>query len=53
MTFEKEMEELNKTKKDQYIGKERTFTGDTALEKLIFKIKAQVKKDRIRLRVFF
>jgi hypothetical protein len=27
-TFEKEMEELNQTKKDKYIGKERTFAGE-------------------------
>ena len=47
------MEELNKTKKDQYIGKERTFIGDTALKKLIFKNKADVKKDRMRLHEFF
>jgi hypothetical protein len=34
------MEELNKTKKDQYIGKERTFVGESALDKLLFKLKA-------------
>jgi len=39
-TFEKEMEELNQTKKDKYIGKERTFVGESALEKLLFKLKA-------------
>lgn len=27
-TFEKEMEELNQTKKDKYIGKERIFAGE-------------------------
>lgn len=47
------MEELNQIKKDQYIGKERTFVGESALEKLFFKLKAQIKKDRIRLREFF
>ena len=52
-TFEKHMEDLNKTKKDQYIGKERTFVGEKEITDLMFKLKAQVKKDRIRLREFF
>lgn len=52
-TFEKQMEELNMTKKDQYIGKERTFVGEREITELMFKLKAQVKKDRIRLREFF
>lgn len=52
-TFEKQMEELNQTKKDKYIGKERTFVGEKEITDLMFKLKAQVKKDRIRLREFF
>ena len=41
------------TRKTQYIGKVNTFQGETAMEKLLFKLKAQVKKDRIRLGEFF
>jgi hypothetical protein len=36
-------------RKTQYIGKVNVFEGETEFEKLIFKLKAQVKKDRIRL----
>ena len=43
-------EEMRKT---QYVGKVNTFEGTTQLDKLIFKLKAQVKKDRIRLGEFF
>jgi hypothetical protein len=52
-TFEQEMEDLNRTKKDKYIGKIRTFVGEQEFTELMFKLKAQVKKDRIRLREFF
>lgn len=40
-------------RKTQYIGKVNVFEGETEFEKLIFKLKAQVKKDRIRLGEFF
>lgn len=40
-------------KKTQYTGKVNTFKGEEEFEKLIFKIKAQIKKDRIRLGEFF
>lgn len=40
-------------RKTQYVGKVNTFQGETAMEKLLFKLKAQVKKDRIRLGEFF
>jgi hypothetical protein len=40
-------------KKTAYIGKINTFSGEDNYSKLIFKLKAQVKKDRIRLGEFF
>lgn len=40
-------------RKTQYIGKVNTFVGETALDKLLYKLKAQIKKDRIRLGEFF
>lgn len=46
-------EELNQTKKSTYVGKLNTFTGESDVEKLLFKVKAQIKKDRIRLGEFF
>jgi hypothetical protein len=40
-------------KKTAYIGKVNVFTGESQFDKLIFKIKAQIKKDRIRLGEYF
>ncbi len=40
-------------RKTQYIGKVNVFNGETEFDKLIFKLKAQIKKDRIRLQEFF
>jgi hypothetical protein len=43
----------DEARKTQYIGKVNTFVGETLLDKLLFKLKAQIKKDRIRLGEFF
>lgn len=40
-------------KKTTYVGKQQAFKGEGDFEKLIFKLKAQIKKDRIRLAEFF
>jgi hypothetical protein len=40
-------------KKTQYVGKVNTFRGAEEFDALIFKLKAQIKKDRIRLNEFF
>ena len=40
-------------KKAQYVGKVNTFRGVEEFDALIFKLKAQIKKDRIRLHEFF
>ena len=52
-TYQQQIDEINLTKKPQYIGKVRTFVGEEAYEALIFKLKAQIKRDRIRLHEFF
>ena len=44
---------FDEAKKTSYIGKVNTFSGEEEYEKLIFKIKTQIKKDRIRLGEFF
>lgn len=40
-------------KKTTYVGKVNTFKGEEEFESLIFKLKSQIKKDRIRLNEFF
>jgi Ca2+-binding EF-hand superfamily protein len=44
---------IDRAAKSQYIGKETDFTGTSELNKLMVKIKNQIKKDRIRLLEFF
>jgi len=39
--------------KQTYFGQTQTFKGEEEIDKLLFKIKAQIKKDRIRLGEFF
>ncbi len=39
--------------KSTYFGQTQTFKGEENLDALLFKIKAQIKKDRIRLGEFF
>lgn len=45
--------QTDETKKLQYVGKINVFTGESELDKLLFKLKAQIKKERIRLHEFF
>jgi hypothetical protein len=45
--------EMNLTKKPTYVGHVNTFKGAEEFEGLIFKLKAIIKKDRIRLNEFF
>lgn len=39
--------------KGTYLGATQNFKGEEDMEALLFKIKAQIKKDRIRLGEFF
>lgn len=45
--------DLNENKKQTYVGHVRDFRGEEQFDGLIFKIKAMIKKDRIRLLEFF
>lgn len=39
--------------KQTYFGQTQTFKGEEEIDRLLFKIKAMIKKDRIRLGEFF
>lgn len=41
------------SQKTPYLGTSQNFSGESDVESLLFKIKAQIKKDRIRLGEFF
>lgn len=43
----------NASTKGVYFGASQNFKGESELDSLLFKVKAQVKKDRIRLGEFF
>lgn len=44
---------FDEAKKTAYVGRINTFAGEEEFDNLIFKIKTQIKKDRIRLGEFF
>jgi limonene-1,2-epoxide hydrolase len=41
--------QIDEAKKSHYVGKIKVFTGESELDKLLFKLKSQIKKERIRL----